>query len=151
LTGDFRRWLVPVRAELRWANLRRVFAEHFSRSRADLQSSHGYNVVQKLAYILVVFVVFPLVLLTGLAMSPAITSAVPGLVEIFGGHQSARTLHFVFSQVLVIFFLVHIVMLARVGLVSRTLSMLMAKPVTPEASCLPVARASMAGERQADA
>ena len=63
----------------------------------------------------VVFVAFPLAVWTGLAMSPAIASVFPGIVTVFGGHQSARTVHFVVSLLLLAFLLVHIVMVFRAG------------------------------------
>ncbi len=149
-SGHFRRRLVPTRADLTWANLRQVLADHVSRRRAELRSSLRYNLVQRLAYLFVVFVLFPLILLTGLAMSPAITSVVPWLVEMFGGHQSARTLHFVFSQLLIAFFVVHLVMVARAGLVSRTLDMLVTNSSLRTTSSLPSDHPSVAAERIAD-
>lgn len=142
----FRRRLVPTRNDLTWANLCNVIIDHLRRTK--LQSSLRYNVVQRLAYLGVVFVLFPLILLTGLAMSPAITSVVPWLVEIFGGHQSARTLHFVFSQLLVAFFVVHIVMIARAGFVSLTLRMLVTNPSLRDTPSSP--RPSVVAERIAD-
>ena len=85
-----------------------IMARHFRR---ELWPSG----LQRLAYIGVVFGLFPLIVLTGLAMSPAITSVVPGLVEVFGGEQSARTLHFFFTDFLVLFFIGHILMVSLAG------------------------------------
>jgi len=73
------------------------------------------NGLQRVAYVGVVFGLFPLIVLTGLAMSPAITSVVPALVEVFGGEQSARTLHFFFTDFLVLFFIGHILMVSLAG------------------------------------
>jgi thiosulfate reductase cytochrome b subunit len=79
-------------------------------------SGHAsYNVLQRIAYMSVVFVLFPLMIWTGLAMSPAVVSVFPGMVTVFGGHQSARTIHFVVSLLLIAFLLVHIVMVFRAG------------------------------------
>ena len=75
--------------------------------REELRS---YNVLQRLAYVAVIFVLFPLVVWTGFAMSPALTSVFPFLVTTLGGQQSARTIHFVVASLLVLFLLVHIVM-----------------------------------------
>ena len=74
-----------------------------------------YGVLQGAVYGLVVFVAAPLVVLTGLAMSPAVTAAWPMLLTGFGGHQSARTLHFVAFLVLAAFAVVHVAMVARSG------------------------------------
>jgi thiosulfate reductase cytochrome b subunit len=67
----------------------------------------------------VVFLLFPLVILTGLAMSPAIGAALPFLVGAFGGHQSARTVHFAASILLVVFLLIHVAMVIRAGFRDR--------------------------------
>jgi thiosulfate reductase cytochrome b subunit len=70
-------------------------------------------------YLLVVFILFPLVILTGLAMSPSFNSAIPWVVNALGGRQSARTLHFLVSISLVFFLIVHVLMIALTGFVSR--------------------------------
>ena len=74
-----------------------------------------YNVLQQLTYLVVVFVLFPLMIWTGLAMSPAITSVVPALVDAVGGQQSARTIHFLAAAALVVFLVVHVAMVVRAG------------------------------------
>jgi len=74
-----------------------------------------YGLLQKLTYACVVFVALPLVVLTGLAMSPAVTAAHPGLLDLFGGSQSARTIHFFAFVALVLFLIVHVVMVALTG------------------------------------
>jgi hypothetical protein len=68
---------------------------------------HAYNRLQAATYLAVVFVLLPLVILTGLSMSPAVMAAVP-VVDLFGGHQSARTIHFLVSVTLVLFFAGHL-------------------------------------------
>lgn len=70
----------------------------------------GYEVLQRRTYLIVVFVLFPLMILTGLAMSPAVTSVLPIIVSVFGGHQSARTVHFVVTNLLVLFLIAHVAM-----------------------------------------
>src|SRR5262249_32388779 len=85
-----------------------VFSDHF---RADMvpwtkpvgDESLTYNVVQRLTYLAVVFVLFPLMVATGLAMSPAVMAALPFLVELFVGYQSSRIVPFFITNVLVIF------------------------------------------------
>ena len=83
----------------------------------------SYNVLQRLTYLFVIFVLFPLVIWTGLAMSPAVASAFPFTVTVFGGQQSARTIHFFVSLFLVLFLLVHIVMVYLAGFRNRMRAM----------------------------
>lgn len=75
----------------------------------------SYNLLQRLTYLCVVFLLFPLVVWTGLAMSPGIASAFPASVSVLGGQQSARTIHFFVSILLVLFLLVHVTMIIRTG------------------------------------
>ena len=91
-----------------------------------LRFPHGvqYNVLQKLAYAAVLFVLLPLMVLSGLAMSPGMDSALPPLLTLFDGRQSARTVHFVTASALVLFFLVHIVMVLVSGVWNNLRSML---------------------------
>jgi thiosulfate reductase cytochrome b subunit len=72
-------------------------------------------VLQKGAYSFVIFVAAPLMVATGLTMSPAVTAAFPVLLDLFGGIQSARTIHFFTSAVLVLFVIVHVVTVVRSG------------------------------------
>jgi thiosulfate reductase cytochrome b subunit len=72
----------------------------------------------------VIFVLFPLVIWTGLAMSPAIASVFPTAVTVLGGQQSARTIHFFVSLVIVLFLIVHVVMVCRAGLRKRMRAMI---------------------------
>ena len=123
VTRHFRNDLLPSLSELSWRNLRSVMVEHMSVSRASFRHSFRYNVLQQITYLSVVFLCFPLISLTGLAMSPAVTSIFPALVTIFGGHQSARTLHFFLAQLLVAFFIVHVAMVILAGFYPRTKAM----------------------------
>jgi len=123
LSQHFRSNLLPARADFTISNLRRVLAEHQTLDRTALQYAFRYNVFQRLAYLTVVFVLFPLIFLSGLAMSPAITSVVPSLVVFFGGHQSARTIHFCLASVLVGFFALHVLMVVLAGFAPRTKAM----------------------------
>jgi thiosulfate reductase cytochrome b subunit len=83
-----------------------------------------WNPVQRLTYLGVVFVLAPLMIWTGLAMSPAITSVFPGIVTVFGGQQSARTIHFFAADLLVAFLFVHIAMVWRAGFTTRVRAMI---------------------------
>lgn len=94
----------------------------------------SYNSVQRLTYLLVIFALFPLMIWTGLAMSPAVVSVVPGLVTSLGGHQSARTIHFFTTFVLLGFVFVHVFMVWRAGFIRRTRAMITGEPAESGAS-----------------
>ena len=76
---------------------------------------HGYDPAQRLAYFVVVIVLVPAMIWTGLAMSPAMTSVAPFLVAVVGGQQSARTVHFFVASALVLFLAGHVTMVALSG------------------------------------
>ena len=80
---------------------------------------------------MVIFVLFPLVIWTGLALSPAFDSAIPAAVNLLGGRQSARTLHFFLSGFLVAFLLVHVAMIVLAGFWSRMRAMITGRVVVP--------------------
>jgi thiosulfate reductase cytochrome b subunit len=75
-------------------------------------------------YLGVIFVLFPLVIWTGLALSPGFNAVLPFFVDVLGGRQSARTLHFFVSDLLVVFLVVHVAMIALTGFWSRTRAMI---------------------------
>lgn len=122
-TRHFRKNLFPAPTDRKWAAFRYVIAKHLRLESADDADARTYNVLQRITYLSVVFVLFPLVIWTGLAMSPSFNSAVPWAVNLLGGRQSARTLHFLVSASLVLFLLVHILMIVLTGFVSRTREM----------------------------
>ena len=124
LTGHFRRNLVPRGADVSWAALRVTIADHLRFKRPGEAEAWSYNVLQRLSYLLVVFVVFPVMIWTGLAMSPAVVSAIPGLVTTFGGQQSARTIHFFLTWFLVLFVVVHVMMICLAGFGKRMRAMI---------------------------
>jgi thiosulfate reductase cytochrome b subunit len=122
LAGHFRKDLIPARADLSPRAFSSAIANHLRfKPPADVWS---YNVLQRLTYLFVIFVLFPLVIWTGLAMSPAVASAIPFSVTVFGGQQSARTIHFFVSVFLVVFLLIHIVMVCLAGFRSRMRGMI---------------------------
>jgi thiosulfate reductase cytochrome b subunit len=94
--------------------------------------ARNYNPLQRLAYLAVVFVLFPLMIWTGLAMSPAITSVFPALVTTLGGHQCARTIHFFAAVALVLFVFVHIAMVWRAGFRRRVGAMITGRVIDQE-------------------
>lgn len=130
--GHLRRNLVPPRADLTLSALSRAVADHLRlKSPAGAGDANSYNVLQRLAYLSVIFLAFPLMIWTGLAMSPAIVSVFPGLVTALGGHQSARTIHFIACVLLVAFVLVHLAMVYRAGFGDRVRAMITGQPSRP--------------------
>lgn len=127
LTGligrHFSKNLIPTAASLRGKALAQSIADHLRLRRSSDSEAASYNVLQRLAYLGVVFVLFPALVWTGLAMSPAIASAAPSAVTLLGGQQSARTLHFFCTLLLVLFVLVHIGMVAVSGFGNRMRAM----------------------------
>jgi thiosulfate reductase cytochrome b subunit len=122
--GHFRNNLLPGKADLSGRALGRIVAGHLRFQRLDEGQDRSYNVLQKLTYLMVIFVLFPLEIWTGLAMSPGFVSAVPATVSLLGGQQSARTIHFFVSLALVLFLVVHIVMVCRAGFTNRVRAMI---------------------------
>ena len=108
IDGHFRKNLLPARADLSGSALSESFAHHLRFRGPGETEAASYNVLQRFAYLAVVFVLFPATVWTGLAMSPAIASIAPSLVTLLGGQQSARTIHFFCTILLVLFVIVHI-------------------------------------------
>jgi thiosulfate reductase cytochrome b subunit len=88
----------------------------------------NYNRFQRVVYLAVIFLLFPLMIWTGLAMSPALTSVFPPLVTTFGGQQSARTIHFFAACFLMLFLLVHVSMVSMSGFRPRMRAMIVGTP-----------------------
>ncbi|MBE1203851.1 cytochrome b/b6 domain-containing protein [Aminobacter carboxidus] len=110
LNGHLRRDLTP-----RANDLRRLPKDIVDHARLKFHHSRDYNTLQKLAYGGVLFVLLPLMIITGLAMSPSMNAAVPFLADLLGGRQTARTIHFVAMALLVGFFIIHILMILAAG------------------------------------
>jgi thiosulfate reductase cytochrome b subunit len=133
-SGHFRKDLLPDPGDRSVQAFSRAFARHFRFARPAAADAWSYNVVQRLTYIAVIFVLFPLVIWTGLAMSPAFVSAVPSTVTILGGRQSARTLHFLVTLSLVAFLLVHVAMVWLAGFATRVMAMITGAPAPTRGS-----------------
>jgi len=88
------------------------------------EAAARYHILQKLSYIGVIFVLLPLMIATGLTMSPGMNASAPWLLDLFGGRQSARSIHFIVAWLLVAFFLVHIAMVLLAGPVNEVRSMI---------------------------
>jgi thiosulfate reductase cytochrome b subunit len=130
LVGHFRRNFIPSRADLSRRTLSTVIAGHLRLKPADKSGTQPYNVLQRLTYLVVVFVLFPLVIWTGLAMSPAIASVFPPMVTAFGGQQSARTIHFFVSLLLLLFLLIHVAMVYLAGFRNQMRAIITGRAVT---------------------
>jgi thiosulfate reductase cytochrome b subunit len=114
-TRHFKKNLLPKSTEL---SKRQVWNDLVNHLRMRIPSATGgpqYGLLQKSTYLLVIFFLLPLAVLTGFTMSPGITASYPFLLKIFFGAQSARTIHFFASVLLVLFLLVHVVMIIRSG------------------------------------
>lgn len=131
-TGHFRKNLVPDRGtrslRAHWSR----FAQYLRRAPADPAEARSYNVVQRTTYLVVIFVLFPMIIWTGLALSNAFDSAFPFAVNVLGGRQTARTLHFFITAILVLFLLVHVTMVAVSGFRGRMRAMITGKITPPE-------------------
>jgi len=123
-TRHFRKDLLPARVDLSWRAISTVIANHLRFKRPSEAEARSYNVLQRLTYLIVIFVLFPLVIWTGLAMSPAVDSAFPFTVTAFGGQQSARTIHFFVSIFLLLFLVVHVVLICLAGFRNRMRAMI---------------------------
>jgi thiosulfate reductase cytochrome b subunit len=124
ITGHLQKDLLPNEADLSWRVLLREIADHLRFKRPGVTEAWSYNLLQRLTYLFVIFVLFPLLLWTGLAMSPAFVSAIPATVTLLGGQQSARTIHFFLSLFLLLFVAVHVVMVCLAGFKNRMRAMI---------------------------
>jgi thiosulfate reductase cytochrome b subunit len=129
--GHFRRNLLPTLSDVSPKQLALSIGQHLRFARPGPEEAWSYNVLQRLAYLAVIFILFPLIIWTGLAMSPSFVSTFPSAVNILGGQQSARTLHFFLTGVLVLFLLVHLLMVLLAGFRSRVRAMVTGRAADP--------------------
>lgn len=122
--GHFRRNLLPTRTEIAPKRLLASVASHLRFTRPGKEEAWSYNVLQRLTYLVVVFVLVPFLIWTGLAMSYAFTSAFPFVVESLGGHQSARSVHFLATILFMLFLFIHILMVVLAGFRGRMRAMI---------------------------
>lgn len=122
MSGRLRSALLPSRPEIEgigctlWDHVRMRFPKG--------EEARHYNVIQKLSYLAVIFGLLPVMVMTGLAMSPMMNAALPWLTDLLGGRQSARSLHFVCAALLAAFLVVHLVMILLSGPLNELRSML---------------------------
>lgn len=119
INGHIRRDLAP-----RVQDLKRLPGDIANHARLRFHHAREYNTLQKLAYGGVLFVLLPLMILTGLAMSPSMNSVLPFLNEVLGGRQTARTIHFTVMALLVLFFIVHMLMILAAGPINELRSII---------------------------
>jgi len=117
-----------------WRSVGRSFVEHLRLHRARGEEARHYNVLQKLTYLAVIFGLLPLIVITGLSMSPWLDSLWPGWVDLLGGRQSARTLHFIAAWLMVLFVAIHVFEVAITGFWNNLRSMITGRyRITPGA------------------
>ncbi len=124
VNGHLRRDIAPRPSELAPRHLLDEVKRHATLNFPKGEAARHYNTLQKLSYVVVLIVLIPLMVLTGLTMSPTMDTAWPWLLELFGGRQSARSIHFIVAFLLVLFFLVHILMVLLAGPINELSSMI---------------------------
>jgi thiosulfate reductase cytochrome b subunit len=124
INGHLRRDLLPTRAQLKLSHILHEVITHAQLKFPKGEAARAYNVIQKFTYLAVILVLLPLMLATGLSMSPGFNAAAPWLIDIFGGRQSARTIHFIAAGLIVLFIIVHIVLVLVSGVWNNLRSMI---------------------------
>jgi thiosulfate reductase cytochrome b subunit len=117
-----KRDLLPTGAD--WRGIGRSIVDHLQFKHPQGEDAKRYNVLQKLAYLAVIFVLLPLIILGGWAMSPWLNSLWPGWVDLLGGRQAARTIHFIIAWLLVAFVFIHVFEVIISGLWNHLRSMI---------------------------
>ena len=126
-SGHLRRNLFPTHEQRSFRSYTTRLGQYVRRSKVTAAEPHTYNVLQRSAYLIVIFFLFPLIIWTGLAMSPSFTSAFPLTASLLGGRQSARTIHLFVTIALVLFLIVHVTMVALSGFGTRMRAMITGK------------------------
>ena len=122
--------LAPTRRD--WRTIGRSIVDHVRFKHPSGDEAKRYNVLQKLAYLAVIFVLLPLIVLMGLGMSPWVNAIVPGWVDVVGGRQSARTIHFIVAWLLVGFVIIHVFEVIVSGLWNHLRSMITGRYRVPQ-------------------
>jgi thiosulfate reductase cytochrome b subunit len=123
-TKHFRKQMWVSRTELTAAHVRTELRDHLRWRSRTHASDAGYGSLQKISYLILIFVYVPFMILSGIAQSPGFTAAMPWLLDLFGGRQSARTLHTIGTVALVLFVVVHVLEIALAGFFSKVRSMI---------------------------
>ncbi|NPU09687.1 hypothetical protein HL666_02800 [Bradyrhizobium sp. 83002] len=133
--GHFRRDLVLETDQLGLAHLRQQIADHARLHFPKGEEARRYNALQKIAYLAVIFVLLPLMIVTGVTMSPGADAAFPWLAGVLGGRQTARTIHFAAAFSIVGFVLIHLIAVLASGVLNNLRSMITGRyAIVPEKS-----------------
>ncbi|EJL51875.1 thiosulfate reductase cytochrome B subunit (membrane anchoring protein) [Rhizobium sp. CF122] len=124
VSRHFHRDLAPTVNELTLAHLTYEVVNHARLRFPKGPEARHYNTLQKLTYLAVIFLLLPLMIATGLTMSPGFNAVAPWLLDLFGGRQSARTIHFLTAFLLVAFVVVHVAMVILSGVFNNLRSMI---------------------------
>jgi thiosulfate reductase cytochrome b subunit len=122
VSGHLWRELIPSARQLRHVGSSIIDHLRLRFPRGD--EARHYNVLQRLSYLLILFIVVPLLVLTGLTMSPGLDAAFPFLTDVLGGRQTARTIHFICAFIVVCFIIIHVVMVLLSGIWNNMRSMI---------------------------
>ncbi len=122
ITRHMQRDMVPTKRDL--ASIGQSIKDHIRFKHASGEEAKRYNVLQRLAYLTVIFILLPLIILMGWAMSPFLNSLLPGWIDIVGGRQSARTIHFIVAWLLLAFVFIHVFEVIVTGLWNNMRSMI---------------------------
>lgn len=122
--GHLKRDLLPTRSQLSPSHLIRELWNHLQLKFPSGEAAKHYNALQKLTYLGVLFILAPTILATGLTMSPGMDAGFPWLLDLFGGRQSARTVHFICATLVVAFIAVHLIMVLLAGPINELRSMI---------------------------
>ncbi len=121
-TKHIQRHILPRKNELNYTTFKADIDNHL-RSAIHFIKGPQYGLLQKISYTAVTFFLFPLMVLTGVTMSPAVTASCPFLLSLFNGIQSARTIHFFAAVLLLLFVIIHIIMIVRSGFTKQMMAM----------------------------
>lgn len=131
--GHFRRKMLPRKDEIAPRHLLREIWDHVRFRRPKGEAARDYNTLQKFSYLIVIFVICPLIILSGLAQSPGFVSAFPPALDLFGGgRHTARSMHVLSMVLLLLFLFVHILEVFIAGVVNEVRSMITGKFVLPK-------------------
>jgi thiosulfate reductase cytochrome b subunit len=133
VSRHLKRDLLPTRTQWAPRHIARDFLDHLRLRFPKGEAAKSYNSLQKLAYLAVLFILAPMILATGLTMSPGFDAGFPWLLSLFGGRQSARTLHFICAMALVSFIAIHVAMVVLAGPFNEVRSMITGRYTLPTA------------------
>ena len=122
--GHLRRDLAPTLGQIKPRHVLEEVWDHLRLRFPKGEEARRYNVLQKGAYLGVVILLLPVMILSGMTMSPSLDAVFPWLVDLFGGRQSARSIHFITASLLVLFFFVHMAMVVLSGTWNNVRSMI---------------------------